>query len=112
MKAWRKKAEAINARKAAGSKEPSARVQMQQARFVERMFKPKGSGNWLLDGLLLKGGFKAAVYGDIVNLHPKTTAEEYAARIYDRETESLNLQRSGKSWLNSVIAKTKAWRNS
>lgn len=107
MKAWRKKAEAVNKRKAEGSKEPSARVQMQQARHVSRMFKPKGSGNWLIDALLLNGGFKAAVYGDI---NPKrrplnfTEGSGYA--------DPVSLRQTGKSWFNTIIAKTKAWWNS
>lgn len=63
MKAWRIEAEKINARRKAGSKEPKARVQMRQARNIQQMFKPVGSGSWLLDGLLIRGGFKAAVYG-------------------------------------------------
>lgn len=107
MKAWRKEAEAINARKAAGSKEPSARVQMQQARHISRMFKPKGSGNWLLDGLLFNGGFKAAVYGDT---NPKRMPPNLAEG--SGYSDPVSLRQTGKSWLNSIIAKTKAWWNS
>lgn len=107
MKAWRKEAAAINARKAAGSKEPSARVQMQQARYVQRMFKPKGSGNWLLDGLLIHAGFKAAVYGD-----PVQSKAGKVFPVYDEEAESLRLRQRNKSWLMALVDKTKAWWNS
>lgn len=106
MKAWRKEAEAINARKAAG-KEPSARVQMQQARHIDRMFRPKGSGNWLMDALLLKGGFKAAVYGDF---GPKNITVELAEG--SGYADPVSLRQTGKSWLNAIIAKTKAWWDS
>lgn len=107
MKAWRKKAAAINARKAAGSKEPSARVQTQQARFVQRMFKPKDGGNWLLDGLLIHAGFKAAVYGE-----PVQSKAGEVFTVYDEEAESLRLKPRNKSWLAALVDKTKAWWNS
>ena len=53
MKAWRLQAHKINARRKAGSKEASARVQK-----VQRMSIPslKGMGNWLLIGLFLRAG--------------------------------------------------------
>lgn len=54
-KAWRNEAAAkINARKAGGSKEPSAR---QQAR-IKNSFPVKGAGNWLLAGLLIRAGIQ------------------------------------------------------
>ena len=102
QKAWRKEAEAINARKAAGSKEPSARVQMQQARHVSRMFKPKGSGNWLMDALLLGSGFKTAVYGDASPKNILAEGSGYASPVRDVD----------KSWFGKIVAKTKAWWSS
>ena len=101
MKAWRKEAEAINARKAAGSKEPSARVQMQQARHFSRMFKPKGSGNWLMDALLLIGGFKDAVYGP-----PLTHTGDLMADMSE-EVEA----NAPVSVVQSWVDKFKAWWN-
>lgn len=60
MKAWRLEAVQINVRRKAGSKAPKSRVQMHQRdKGVSR-----GCSNWLLDGLLLHAGFKAAVYDD------------------------------------------------
>lgn len=54
-KAWRNEnAAKINARKAAGSKESSARVQA-HSRPV------KGAGNWLLAGLLIRAGIQPAL---------------------------------------------------
>lgn len=53
MKAWRLKAQEINERRRAGSKEPTARVQKEH-----RLAHPtlKGTGNWLLAGLLIRAG--------------------------------------------------------
>ena len=54
MKAWRLNAEKINARRKAGSREPTARRQ----KFIEASLpKLQGGSNWLLDGLLLRGGY-------------------------------------------------------
>lgn len=60
MKAWRLQASKINARRKAGSKEPSARAQK-----VQRMAQPslKGMGNWLLVGLLMRAGIVPIGYG-------------------------------------------------
>ena len=54
MKAWRIEAAKINARRKAGSREPTARVQKEQ-----RMAMPKlqGDSNWLLSGLMIHAGF-------------------------------------------------------
>lgn len=54
-KAWRNEAAAkINARKAGGSKEPSARAQM----HIRNRVTIKGAGNWLLAGLLIRAGIQ------------------------------------------------------
>lgn len=54
-KAWRNEAAAkINARREAGSKEPSARVQM----HLRNRDTTKGAGNWLLAGLLIRAGIQ------------------------------------------------------
>jgi hypothetical protein len=50
MKQWRRDAEAINKRRAEGSKEPRARVQMRN-----RVTIAKGT-NWLLAGLMIHAG--------------------------------------------------------
>ena len=54
MKAWRLDAQKINARRKAGSREQSARVQKE---IKASMSKLTGGSNWLLDGLLLRGGY-------------------------------------------------------
>lgn len=54
MKAWRLDAAKVNARRKAGSREPVARVQK-----LEGKAKIMGS-TWLLDGLLLRGGYVTA----------------------------------------------------
>ena len=54
-KAWRNEnARKINQRRAAGSKEGTAR---QQTRMAHSMTQVKTAGNWLLDGLLIRGGY-------------------------------------------------------
>lgn len=54
MKAWRKEAEQINARRKAGSKEPRARVQMQAKRFLPTL---KGYGSNLLWYIMAIAGY-------------------------------------------------------
>lgn len=61
MKAWRNESAKINARRAAGSTEAPARKQMQEGLMLSKMFPIKNAGNWLLDGLLHKGGYLAPV---------------------------------------------------
>ena len=54
-KAWRNEsARKINERRAAGSKEGTARQQMRVTRSLTQV---KTAGNWLLDGLLVRGGY-------------------------------------------------------
>lgn len=53
MKAWRIEAAAINARRKAGSKEPTARVQKNMRQSIETV---KSGSTWLLDGLLIRAG--------------------------------------------------------
>lgn len=101
MKAWRLEAAAINKRIAEGSKEPRSRIRMQQQRMISRAFKPKGSGNWLLDGLLIKAGFKAAVYGDPIKQYDDPLNRTVA------EVESF----SAASTLQRWVDKAKAWWN-
>ena len=58
MKKWRLEAASINARRAAGSKEPTARVQKNQEQALARAYpKMVSVGNFLLNGLLLRGGY-------------------------------------------------------
>ena len=54
MKAWRLNAQKINARRKAGSREPTARVQKE---IKASMSSLTGGSYWLLDGLLLRGGY-------------------------------------------------------
>ena len=54
MKAWRLNAQKINARRKAGSREHTARVQKEIKASLPKM---TGGSNWLLDGLLLRGGY-------------------------------------------------------
>lgn len=103
MKAWRIEAEVINKRRNEGSKEPSARVQMQQRKALSKMYKPAGSGNWLLDGMLLRGGFKAAVYGDPFKLpHGK----EVTAVGNGMPSSPLY-----GAWFQTAVNKVKSWWN-
>lgn len=52
-KAWRNEAaRKINARRKAGSKEGSARMQKNERLFLAKVWPIKAAGNWLLAGLL------------------------------------------------------------
>lgn len=104
MKAWRLEAEAINKRIAAGSKEPRARVQMRQREAISRYYKAKGSGNWLMDGMFLRNGFKRAVYGEPVT-YPNGT------EVYDDVVRHPLPGDGGKSILGKIMSKAKAWWN-
>lgn len=88
---------------------PAARTLMQQRRAISKQFKPKGSGNWLLDGLLLKAGFKAAVYGDSVKRIPNDAdmnqVHEGSVDIVDvnlklSPTNPLTFAQRVKNWWN------------
>lgn len=60
-KAWRNEnAAKINARKAAGSKEPSARVQKDN-----RIKIASNASNWLLEGLMGHAGYNAVGFGKL-----------------------------------------------
>lgn len=60
-KAWRNESAAkINQRRKDGSKEPSAR---QQAKAKQIKVPLRGSGNYLLDGLLIKEGYVLPDFG-------------------------------------------------
>jgi hypothetical protein len=54
MKAWRLNAEKINSRCKAGSREATARTQKEALMAMPKL--PYAS-TWLLDGLLLRGGY-------------------------------------------------------
>ena len=83
MKAWRLEAAAINARRKAGSREPTARVQKEQ-----RMAMPKlrGASNWLLSGLMVHAGFwvipSAPGFTQLEPYIPQT--EGFARRLVNR----------------------------
>lgn len=80
MKAWRNESAAkINAWRAAGSTEATARKQMQEGLMLSKMFPIKNSGNWLLNGLLHKGGYLAPTQSQLVPRLDSDKAQEVAA---------------------------------
>lgn len=89
MKAWRLEAQAINARREAGSKEPTARVQKNIRMSAERMTKT--AGNFLLNGLLIHGGYATP--------HPYVKADDM---VYETEGKA-------RGWVLHQLMKGKSW---
>jgi len=106
MKAWRLEAQAINQRIAAGSKEPRSRVQMQQREAISRYYKAKGSGNWLMDGMFLRNGFKRAVYGEPLKL--AGGAEVYTG---EPKEQARPYENTASNAMAGLVKKFKAWWN-
>ena len=76
-KAWRNEAaRKINARRKAGSKEGSARMQKNERLFLAKVWPIKAAGNWLLAGLLERIGIwaTAPAVPDYANYYQRPTA--------------------------------------
>jgi hypothetical protein len=88
MKAWRKEAEKINARRLAGSKEPRARVQKELAQAKPKLYK---GSTWLLDGLLIHGGY----------ITPATAlpTDKVVPQTYGMAQKIAKAWRNAKRWL-------------
>jgi hypothetical protein len=96
MKAWRKEAEKINARRKAGSKEPRARAQMQAKKLMPTI---KGCGSNLLWYILVLSGYIANEMEAAVN-----HINERAARIEQVSTKPEGKVKKFLKWLGSKIA--------
>lgn len=96
MKAWRKEAEKINARRKAGSKEARARVQMREALNVPKV---KGYGSNLLWYLMVMSGYVGAEMDTAVS-----HIQERAARVEQANTKPEGKVKRFMKWLGNKLA--------
>lgn len=83
-KLWRLTAHKINAERAAGIKQPPAKV---QARTRHNQPPVQGAGNWLMAGLLIRAGIQAPLPNTLRNaLHEPSVplTEGFAKRLARR----------------------------
>lgn len=96
MKAWRKEAEKINARRKAGSKEPRARAQMQAKKILPTI---EGYGSNLLWYIMASAGYIGAEMDTAIS-----HINERTARIEQVSTKAEGKVKKFLKWLGNKIA--------
>lgn len=96
MKAWRKEAEKINARRKAGSKEPRARAQMQAKKLLPTI---KGCGSNLLWYIMATNGYIGAEMDTAIS-----HIQERSARIEQANTKPEGKVKKFLNWFKGKIA--------
>lgn len=107
-KAWRNEAaRKINARRKAGSKEGSARMQKNERLFIAKVWPIKAAGNWLLAGLLERIGIYAPEPSYPAYTKAGKVAQSYGAG--DTKAKEVDLANTDEGFIKSFLRKAKSF---